>query len=141
MILGSVAISNTLKVGHFTIDNAGNNGTAMAELVVLHDVEFDAEDCRVMCFEHIVNLSMGRVHKGLTKVLAETVDKCVAPPLPTSVNQSYSYAVKHDPVALGCTAIRAICTSRSCREAFDDVIKTGNEKGWFRDGTPFKPEN
>jgi hypothetical protein len=98
-------ISNTSKVGHFTLDNAGNNGTAMEDLGTLlheHDIEFDAEDRRVMCFEHIVNLSSGQVITRLTKVLADSVNEWVMPPPPNAFgNQSYSDAVECDPVALG----------------------------------------
>ena len=137
----SVPISNTLKVGHFTIDNAGNNATTMDELArLLHerDIEFDAKDRSIMCFEHVVNLCSGRVIDGLTKALADsTADDWVAPPPPSlRGSQSYAEAVERDPVALGRAVVRAIRASGARRDAFDDVIKTGNEKGWFREGTP-----
>jgi hypothetical protein len=53
-----------LEVGHFTLDNASNNGTMLEEMEVLLgacEIPFDAVDCKVMCFSHIIDLS----HKWL----------------------------------------------------------------------------
>ena len=52
------------KAGHFTLDNAGNNTTAMDEIekrLRARDIEFDALDRKVMCFPHVVNLSVQNV--------------------------------------------------------------------------------
>jgi len=53
-----------LEVGHFTLDNASNNRTMMEELEMMlteRDIVFDAEDRKIMCFAHIVDLCSGRV--------------------------------------------------------------------------------
>jgi hypothetical protein len=129
-------IYKTFKAGHFTLDNAGNNGTAMDEIekrLQARDIEFDALDRKVMCFPHAVNLSSGRVIEGLTKVLDDYPDDW-EPPAIMSTNQSYADAVARDPIALGRAVVRAIRASGSRREAFDDVIVTGNAKNWFKDG-------
>ena len=55
---------SSLKVGHFTLDNAANNGTMMKSLKRMlkeHDVAFDATDRKIMCFAHIINLCSGQV--------------------------------------------------------------------------------
>jgi hypothetical protein len=96
-------------------------------------IEFDALDRKVMCFPHVVNLSSGRVIEGLTKVLEEYPEDW-EPPALISTKQSYADAVARDPIALGRAVVRAIRASGSRREAFDDVIKTGNAKNWFKDG-------
>jgi len=51
-------------VGHITLDNAANNETMMKSLekrIAACDVSFDARDCRIICFAHIVNLCSGQV--------------------------------------------------------------------------------
>ena len=57
------------KVGHFTLDNASNNGTMMQELQeTLEDrdvSDFDARDNRIMCFAHVIDLCAGAVIQGL----------------------------------------------------------------------------
>ena len=129
-------IYKTFQASHFTLDNAGNNGTAMDEIerrFLVREIEFDAQDRKVMCFPHVVNLSSGRVIEGLTKVLEDDPEDW-EPPTLISTKQSYADAVARDPIALGRAVVRAIRASGSRREAFDDVIKTGNAKNWFKDG-------
>jgi len=49
----------TGKLGYFTMDNASNNDTALAEIQRLSQIEgikFDANEGRVRCFGHIINL-------------------------------------------------------------------------------------
>jgi hypothetical protein len=46
-------------MGHFTLDNASNNKTAMEELSLImaeRDIHFDPVDHRIPCFPHIINL-------------------------------------------------------------------------------------
>jgi len=128
-------IYKPFKAGHFTVDNAGNNGTAMEEIgrrLDARGIEFNAQDRKVMCFPHVVNLSSGRVIEGLTKAL-EDVPENWEPPALGSAEQSYADAVARDPIALGRAVVRAIRASGTRREAFDDVITTGNAKNWFKD--------
>jgi hypothetical protein len=96
------------------------------------EIEFDAQDRKVMCFPHVVNLSSGRVIEGLTKVLEGGPDIWEPPPAPIG-GQSYAEAVARDPIALGRAVVRAIRASGTRREAFDKVIKDGNANKWFRD--------
>lgn len=129
-------ILNTFKAGHFTLDNAGNNDTTMQELAIrLHsrEIEFDARDRKLMCFPHVVNLSSGRVILGLTKS-REDLPENWEPETPIRTKQSYTDAVARDPIALGRAVVRAIRSSGTRRAAFDDVIKDGNAKNWFKDG-------
>jgi hypothetical protein len=69
----------------------------------------------------------------LTKAL-EDLPENWEPPTLKHAKQSYTDAVTCDPIALGCAVVRAIRASGSRREAFDDVIKDGNAKKWFKDG-------
>jgi len=96
-------------------------------------IEFNAQDRKVMCFPHVVNLSSGRVIEGLTKVLEDVPEHWEPPPVPDG-KQSYAEAVARDPIALGRAIVRAIRASGTRRDAFDDVIQNGNAKKWFNDG-------
>ena len=53
-----------LKVGHITLDTVSNNDTMMKALETMLaacDISFDAYDCQIMCFAHIINLCSGWV--------------------------------------------------------------------------------
>jgi hypothetical protein len=104
------------KVGHFTMDNASNNGTMMEKLQRLleaRDVShFDAKDSRIMCFAHVVDLCSRRVVAALRDFA-------------------------RDPVAIARSAVNAIRASSTRRDAFDDIVENGNEKGWWgKQGEP-----
>lgn len=98
------------KIGHFTLDNASNNGTMMQELERLlksrDACDFDAKDSRIMCFAHIVDLCAGHVIQGLTKL-------------------------ERDPVAVAQSAVGVIRVSGARRDAFKSLITSGNTLGFF----------
>lgn len=98
-----------------------------------YEIKFNGQDRKIMCFLHVVNLSSGRVIQGLTKVL-EDLPENWEPPTLKHTKQSYTDAVARDPIALGRAVVQAIRASGSRREAFDDIIKDGNAKKWFKDG-------
>jgi hypothetical protein len=102
--------------GHWTLDNAANNGTFMIEfgnLLRAHDIDFDPIDHRVMCFPHIVNICCQHLIANFTNIdLAETATEFVAvlpPGLPD--RQTFEEAIKRDPVALGRDIVRMLRNS------------------------------
>jgi hypothetical protein len=110
-----------LEIGHFTLDNAANNKTMMAALERMldkQDIDFKATDCQVMCFAHIINLCSGRVLRAAGDVDGE--------------------ASELNALGLARGAIRVIRVSGKRRDAFTDVVRHGNAKGWFKSGTPPK---
>jgi hypothetical protein len=124
-------------VGHWTLDNAANNGTFLKELEVLlrsKGIDFDHLDRRIMCFPHVVNICCQHVISDFTNIeLSETAEDFVAA-LPAAIpqRQSYEDAVKRDPVALGRNIVRVMRASGQRRKALQDTIRDGNAKGWFR---------
>ena len=59
-------LTQMFKTGHFTLDNAANNKTMMKELKKLladREIAFHADDNRIMCFPHVVNIATQRVHQ------------------------------------------------------------------------------
>jgi len=105
------------KIGHFTLDNASNNSTMLQSLerkLRDRDIEFDAVDRRIMCFAHIIDLCSGRVVGAIDDESAS------------------------NPIGLARGAVRAIRGPGLRRDAFDEVVKNGNAKGWFKAGDPPK---
>lgn len=102
------------QVGHWTLDNAANNGTFMVELAeLLHarDIPFDAEDRRIMCFPHIVNICCQHAIKKFTDITL-TDDPEQAPVVPPpNRRQSFAEAVQRDPIALGRNIVCALRSS------------------------------
>jgi hypothetical protein len=98
------------------MDNASNNDTMMEALqkrLEKRDINhFDAKDSRIMCFAHIVDLCSRRVVSGVSMLA-------------------------RDPVDVAQSAVNAIQASGTRRDSFDDVVNTGNEKGWWgKQGEP-----
>ena len=118
-----------LEVGHFTLDNASNNRTMMEELKTMlteHDIVFDAEDRKIMCFAHIVDLCSGRVIRAASDGVEPENDS----------SSSDGDTAASNPIALARAVVRVIRGSGSRRDAFDEVIVRGNAKGWFKQGKP-----
>lgn len=127
----------TRKVGHFTLDGASNNGTmleGLAGLLEARDIPFDARDRRIMCYGHIVDLSSGRVVQGLTKAGISQEQQDENGSILDPVFPAYEEAIARDPIALARAVVRAIRSSGTRRDAFDDIIKFGNDEMWFKDG-------
>jgi hypothetical protein len=124
------------------MDNASNNATMLQELARLleeRDIVFDPIDRKVMCYAHVIDLCTGRVIDALTKKRTgdDDDDDSSGLPLPTTHNeQTYDEAVARDPIALGRAVVRAIRASGTRRDAFDELIETGNKKGYFTAGQP-----
>ncbi|KIM84074.1 hypothetical protein PILCRDRAFT_68420, partial [Piloderma croceum F 1598] len=97
-------LKEKLAVGHWTLDNAANNGTFMVELAeLLHaqDIPFDAEDRRIMCFPHIVNICCQHaIKKFMDITLTDDPEQAPVVP-PPNRRQSFVEAVQRDPIALG----------------------------------------
>ena len=141
MPLGMYMILISFKVGHFTMDNASTNQTMMQELEKIlkkRDIDFDATDRQVMCYGHIVNLSSGRVIEKASSSNSTADDDEVRPrpTPPNSPDQSYDDAVARDPIALGRNVVRVIRASGTRRNTFNELIETGNARGWFVVGQP-----
>jgi hypothetical protein len=119
------------KVGHFTMDNASNNETMMQYLETKlrgREIAFDARDRRIMCFAHVVDLCSGRVVSAASGPVDEGNDH----------SSSDDDTDISNPIALARAAVRAIRGSGLRRDEFDEVIKNGNDKGWFKQGRPPK---
>ena len=121
------------------MDNASSNDTMMKELerlLLRREIPsgFDAQDRKIMCYSHVVDLSSGRVIDNVSKVnTGDAYDWNAHQPLR---KVTYTDAIARDTIAHARAVVRVIRGSGMRRDAFDDVIKNGNSKGWFKGGQP-----
>ena len=80
-----------------------------------------------MCFGHVVDLSSGRV--------IQQVDP-KAPKAGYDTEDDFDDDATSNPIALARSVVGVIRASGQRREAFNDLITNGNEKGWFQQGDP-----
>lgn len=130
----------TVKTGHFTLDNADNNITMMKhlELELLAErelpLEFQAQDRRIMCFPHVINICVQHVLNSfsdpdLEKVALAWVDAFDDGAVDKDL---YIEAVKKNPLVLGRVIVRVIRASGLRRDEFSIAVKTGNLQAWFK---------
>jgi hypothetical protein len=107
------------------MDNASNNKTMMQSLkgpLGLRDIDFDPADRRIMCFAHVVNLCSGRV----IHAASDGADYDDSSP------SSGDDIIATHPIAVARAAVRVIRETSERRTAFNGVIKSGNNNGWFK---------
>jgi hypothetical protein len=127
----------------------------MAELEKLlqeQEIPFNAIDRKIMCYAHVINLSAGRIISGYNKPddqdndwETESINTDDDDDLPEQMdattpnaNQTYEEAITRDPLKRARAIVRIIRASGKRRDAFNDVIATGNEKGYW--GGYVKPQ-
>jgi hypothetical protein len=108
----------------------------LAQLLTARDIPFDAKDRRIMCLPHVINICCGHViskftNEELVDDSDDLDDSYLYDETPSS-RQTYEEAIKRDPIALGRSIVRVIRASGQRRDAFDDLISSGNTKDWFR---------
>ena len=94
------------------------------------DILFSVSDHCVMCFGHVVDLSSERIIQHVDPKASKASD---------DIDGGCDDAATSNPITLAHFMVRAIWASGMRRDAFDDVIKNGNKKGWFQQGQPLKP--
>jgi len=121
------------------LDNAANNRTFMKKLGdILHerDINFDYNDRYIMCFPHVINIACQHVIAELTNTALIDSPESAPNDLHDLAGQSYEEAVRRDPIALGRNIVNVLRASGQRHDAFEEIIKDGNEKGWFTTGNP-----
>ncbi|CAA7267874.1 unnamed protein product [Cyclocybe aegerita] len=130
-------LKQDLMVGHWTLDNASMNAKFLEELQVLleaRDIPFNAKDRHIMCFPHIINICVTHVTESFTDLALTSDEAEFAAALPPADpgQQTFNEACAQDPIALCCGAVCAIRASGKWRKMFQDIIRDGNEKEWFK---------
>ena len=124
------ALINVDQIGHLTMDNALNNIAAMRELAKLleaRDIQFDAVDCRIPCFPHIINICVTHTMKEYINADFSAVAATWVGALGDTVNKGeYLEALAMDPVSLGRNIVCIIRASSQRCKGFRDTIINGN---------------
>src|SRR5260370_28772849 len=128
--LSFTIISNCFffEVSHFTMDNVSNNKTMMEELGVSltgRESTCNPSNDYIMCFAHIIDLSSGQV---IHKVEGKQNDKD-----DFDFNNDNDDTNLSNPIGAAHAIVRSIWASGTRRKAFNSIIKSGNEEGWFKD--------
>jgi len=105
--------AHLLKVGHFTMDNASNNRTMMEQLepmLASHNIPFDATDCRIMYFAHVINLCSGHVIRAVTDGAVDNDAYSLSSDDDDNAHSSSSddTHLAPNPIQAACTVVRAI---------------------------------
>ncbi|KAG5633753.1 hypothetical protein H0H81_005535, partial [Sphagnurus paluster] len=122
----------TGRMGHWTLDNASINDTFMQGLqdgLKMHNIStlFMAQDQRIMCFTHIVNICAGH----MTEKASNTPH---SDDLDNYRGEVVTSGGGRDVIVLCCNTVCGIRASGQRINHFEDTIKLGNEKKWFKDG-------
>lgn len=115
----------TKRTGWWTLDNASNNDTFMAELEKLlneRGVHFERDGNRIRCFPHIINIAVQTTLSTFT-TLSNASDNVEF--VPTTLNdeetQSYTEALKRDPVSICRAIVRQLRASSLRRDDFRKI--------------------
>ena len=108
------------------------------------DIDFNAVDRSIICFGHtvelcskrIINVACGAVDGEGNDGDDARDDEGDDASSDDDASNALSSSIK--PVPKARAVVRVIRASGLRRDAFDEVISNGNEKGWFKQGQPPK---
>ena len=137
---------NHMQLGHITMDNLNTNDAMMRkieEILQDREIPFDAKDSRIMCFPHIINIIVQNVLTKMTKLTAsvdsdsndESGSTNEDQPVPADQRgrtQTFESAFSADPIGRARRLVAKLRASGQRREEFNNWVKTGNEKNWFK---------
>lgn len=111
----------------------------LEELLFEREISYDAEDMRIMCFPHTINIAVQHVLKKMSSVLAPENDEYDFEELTGAADadegrgygQTFEEACAEDPIARLRKIVVAIRSSGQRRAAFVSWIETGNQNKMF----------
>jgi hypothetical protein len=133
--LRDVFLLISIKIGHFTMDNASNNGTFMLHLSFLLAekgvLDFDPEKNYIRCFSHIINICSQAVIKAMEK--EDSLDEYPETDTETESDddnpgQTIRARRKAGPVRRARKTAAFIRKSGQRRDELLEIIQEGNEK-------------
>ncbi|KIM64060.1 hypothetical protein SCLCIDRAFT_50902, partial [Scleroderma citrinum Foug A] len=97
------ALKEDLEIGHFTLDNAANNSTAMTELSRLlqrRGIDFNSQDLHIMCLPHVLNICSKHATDDFTSADFSSILESLFEFPNSSINKrTYVEALRKDPAA------------------------------------------
>ncbi|KAF8546300.1 hypothetical protein OG21DRAFT_1491361 [Imleria badia] len=104
----------------------------LAKLLEVRDIWFDAVDCRIPCFLHIINICMTHTMKEYTNADFSAITATWVGALGDTMNKAeYVEALATDPISLGRNIVHIICASSQRRKGFCDTIINSNANEWY----------
>ena len=131
-----------IQSGHWTLDNLTTNDKMLVFLeklfVECEILSFDAKDNRIMCFPHIINITVQHCLEKMSSAVApendndseELIDKSNTDEV-RGLGQSFEATCAQDPIARLRKIVMVIRSSGQRRDAFSRWIETGNKSGLF----------
>ena len=131
-----------IQSGHWTLDNLTTNDKTLVFLeklfVECEILSFDAKDNWIMCFPHIINITVQHCLKKMSLAVApendddyeELIDKSNTDEA-HGFGQSFKAAFAQDPIARLQKIVMVIHSSGQRRNAYLRWIETGNKSGLF----------
>ena len=114
----------------------------LEELLDKREIPFHAKQNRIMCFPHTINIAVQHVLKKMTVIPDDEDDESLdEDPLPDSDfssaeqrgrSQSFEEACAMDPIGKCRKIAVSIRASGQRRDEFENFIKNGNDKNWFK---------
>jgi hypothetical protein len=126
------------------MDNLTTNDAMMRkieEILEEREIPFNAEDSRIMCFPHIINIIVQHVLAKMTSapILDSDHDESDATNDDLLVGadqrgrtQTFQSAFSADPIGRCRKLVVKLRSSGQRRDDFNNWVKTGNEKNWFK---------
>lgn len=126
------------------MDNLGTNDAMLDKLEEALDqreIPFDARQRRIICFPHTINIAvqcvLSKMRSTVTPESDDGFQSSGSDSDPVSADnrghgQSFEAACGSDPIGRCRKIVIALRASGQRRDEFDNWVKTGNEKNWFR---------
>jgi len=133
-----------MQLGHITMDNLNTNDAMMREIEKIleeREIPFNAEDSRIMCFPHIINIAVQHVLAKMTSAPVpdsssdDEIDSANDEDPPADQRgrtQTFDSAFSADPIGRCRRLVVKLRSSGQRRDDFNNWVKTGNEKSWFK---------
>ena len=105
----------------------------LKHLLERREIEFDAQDRRIMCFPHIINICVKHILDKFSDMDSANLADAFVDAFPDdSVDRDmYLEALERNPIALGRQIVKAIRASSLRRDAFTRVVRAGTSTGLF----------
>ncbi len=108
------------------------------------EIEFDAQDRRIRCFPHTINICVGHILKSFSNIDPAALEDALVGAFVDDSDgggggggsggdsDEYLEAIKNDPIELGRRTVKAIRASGLRREEFAHLIESCNSSGLFK---------
>jgi hypothetical protein len=125
------------------MDNLNTNDAMMPEIEKIlkdREIPFEGKESRIMCFPHIINIAVQHVLAKMTSApvldddsdLSDTNDTAGEPADQRGRTQTFATALLADPIGRCRKLVVKLRSSGQIKDDFNNWVKTGNEKNWFK---------